>query len=129
MNAPPRIRLLSLVTTLLAASCCLGWLDGCSSPAVPGASRDLLSFLAVEGTTRDTVLLRLGEPSAFFENGRILAYRVGEDRVAKPWRGIESDPARISQVAMQDWSGVAYSLVLVFDEHGALEKQSLVRVN
>ena len=53
-------------------------MGGCASlPPIP-ADKDLLSITAA-GTSREAVLLKLGEPSASFEQGRILTYRIGSD--------------------------------------------------
>jgi hypothetical protein len=66
-------------------------------------------------------LLKLGQPSGSFEHERILTYRIGED--SKQGRYV------ITPRAMLAWQQVHYSLVLVFDESGRLQKQSLVTVN
>ncbi len=94
------------------------WLSGCV--IIPGADRDLLKFLEAGKTTREEVLLKLGQPSATLEQERVLTYRIGED----------SQEARyvIAARAILPWQQVQYSLVLVFDGNGRLEKQSLVRV-
>lgn len=65
------------MTQLMAASTTL-WLAACATP-IPGASHDLLTFLQVGKTTREEVLLKLGQPSASFEHERILTYRIGEE--------------------------------------------------
>lgn len=94
-------------------------LSGCSTP-IPGATPELLSFLQTGQTTREQVLLKLGQPSAAFEQERILTYRIGED----PRQGRYV----VSPKAALPWQQVRYSLVLVFDAQGRLEKQSLVTV-
>ncbi|MCX6887780.1 MAG: hypothetical protein NTX27_22400 [Verrucomicrobia bacterium] len=104
----------------LCASLVACWLTGCTTP-IPGASHDLISFLKIGETTRETVLLKLGQPSAIFEHERILTYRVGED----PRQGRYILTPR----AMMPWQHIHYSLVLVFDDHGRLAKQNLITVN
>lgn len=41
--------------------------------------RDLLDFLEDGRTTREDALLALGDPSASYETGRILTYRLARD--------------------------------------------------
>jgi hypothetical protein len=93
---------------------------GCVTTPIPGASLDLLKFLQIGQTTRQQVLLKLGQPSASFEQEKILTYRLGED----PKQGYYL----ISPKAALPWQAVHYSLVLVFDANGLLERQSLVTV-
>ncbi len=93
---------------------------GCAGAKIPGASPGLLSFLRTGTTTRQEVLLTLGQPSASFEQERILAYRVGQD----PEQGYYLVAANL----VQPWQRARYSLVLVFDASGVLEKQSLIPV-
>ena len=99
------------------------WLAGCTTP-VPGAKADLLKFLEIGKTTREEVLLTLGQPSASFERERILTYRIGQD-------GNEDQYVQyvITSKAMMPWQRVRYSLVLVFDDKNRLQKQSLVTVD
>jgi hypothetical protein len=98
----------------------LGFLVGCATTPIPGASHDLLKFLHVDQTTRQAVLLRLGQPSASFEQEKILTYRLGEDAKQGYYLIIPS--------ATMQWRGVHYSLVLVFDSSGVLQRQNLVAV-
>jgi hypothetical protein len=89
-------------------------------PTVPFADPNLLSFLRMGETTRQDVLLMLGQPSASFEQERILTYRLGQDSTQGYYL---VTPSQFSQ-----WQNVHYSLVLVFDANGRLEKQRLVPV-
>ena len=98
----------------------LGCVAGCATPAIPGASRDLLKFLQTGQTTRQEVLLKLGQPSAVFEQEKILTYRLGED----PKQGYFI----VAPKAALSWQAVHYSLVMVFDGSGILQRQSLVPV-
>lgn len=66
----------------------------------------------------EEVLLNLGEPSATFEKGRILTYRIGADNA----RGY------FLLGRQQQWVITRYSLVLVFDENGFLKKHALVQI-
>ncbi len=90
-------------------------LTGCETP--PKGNARLLDFLQDGKTTREAVYLQLGEPSGVFEAGRILTYRLAEDKggyllLLQPRIG---------------WTGL-YSLVLSFDAAGTLTRHSLVKV-
>ena len=81
-----------------------------------------LSFLEDGETTRADVLLRLGDPSGFFEAGRILTFAVAVD---------EKDELRILTRRMGtpdrvSWRPGIYSVVVVFDERGVLERHNIV---
>lgn len=95
------------------------WLAGCVTP-IPGASHELFDFLRIGHTTREEVILKLGQPSGSYEQERILTYRIGEDATQGHYV--------ISPRAMMAWQQVHYSLVLVFDERGQLQKKNLVPV-
>jgi hypothetical protein len=90
------------------------------APRIPGAAPDLLTFLRAGETTREEVVLKLGQPSASFEQERILTYRVGQD----PKQGF----FLIVPNRLDWWQNVRYSVVLVFDANGVLEKQRFVPV-
>ena len=94
-------------------------LAGCVTP-VPSARHDLLDFLRLGQTPRQEVILNLGQPSAAFEQETILTYRIGEDT--------NTGYYVLTPRAMLPWQSVRYSLVLVFDDKGILQKQNLVRV-
>lgn len=64
----------SLATLVLV----LLFLTGCATPIV-GAKKDLLEFLHPGHTTREEVLITLGQPSGAFEHEKILTYRLGYD--------------------------------------------------
>jgi hypothetical protein len=100
---------------MTAALACL-LLAACST--APIGHKDLLDFLNDGVTRRDDVYLKLGEPSARFEDLRILTYRIGKDDGGYfPAGGPRGD-----------WSGLPYSLVLVFDSSGILTRHALVEV-
>lgn len=94
----------------------LALLSACASTP-PIGKHDLLDFLQDGRTTKEEVFLRLAEPSATFEDGRIFTYRLNEDEGGYTIKGAKS----------KGWSG-KYSLVLSFDEGGILRRHSLVRV-
>lgn len=105
---------LKIAAFVLSALCML---YGCATlPPVP-ADKNLLTF-AAPGTSREAVLLKLGEPSASFEQGKILTYRIGED----------NDQGYFLLDRQIYWARTKYSLVLVFDEKGVLTKHALVPV-
>ena len=54
-------------------------LHGCISKS-PQGDIDLLSFLADGKNQRTEIRLRLGEPSAVFQDERILTYRLGGNK-------------------------------------------------
>ena len=98
----------------------VGLATGCVSQTIAGASPSLLRFLQMGVTTREEVLLKLGQPSAAFEQEKILTYRLGEDS--------RQGYFVVSPKALLPWQAVRYSLVLVFDANGVLQRQSLVDV-
>ena len=111
---------------LSIAALLLGLLAGCATTSTtdPGASSELLKFLNIGHTTREEVQLKLGRPSAAFEMGKILTYRIGEE----PARGLYLVSGN---TVGEPWKSVRYSLVLVFDATdatGVLQRQNLVRV-
>lgn len=105
---------------LLGATTLIGFVTSCATPPIPGASQDLLKFLHIGKTTREAVLLKLGQPSAAFEQEKILTYRLGEDTSQGYYV--------VSPKAALPWQNVRHSLVLVFDDNGVLQRQSLVDV-
>lgn len=97
----------------LAAVCFL--LAACASQ--PIGHKDMLDFLSDGTTRREEVQLKLGEPSAQYESSRMLAYRLGEDQGGYVLIG-----------RGDNWRGVRYSLILLFDADGVLRRHSLVEV-
>lgn len=93
-------------------------LTACTT-VMPGADLKLLEFLRDGSTTREEVLLKLGEPSATLEAEKILTYRIGGD----------GDLGYFVETRKGDsWQNVQYSLVLVFDSNAVLQKHNLVYV-
>jgi hypothetical protein len=96
-----------------------GLLVGCATTAPPPADPHLLDFLRDGQSTKETVLLKLGQPSAVLESGRILTYRVGQEKD----RGYF-----LREACATNWVELKFSLVLVFDPAEVLERHSLVAV-
>ena len=116
------IRVRSLVLSLALA---MGL--GCLDPAVVQERLRTFEAGVLEGiqdgrTTRQEVLLRLGGPSAVFEEGRILTY----DFVMEP----SGEWQRVGTIAAGGWSydwPRTASLVLVFGPEDRLVRHNLVR--
>jgi hypothetical protein len=84
-----------------------------------------LSFLRDGGTSREEVLLRLGDPTGVFEDGRILTFRLeASDRGVIPVRReYDFDFHGVTQ-----WRLANLSLVTVFDSNHVLNRHSLILV-
>ena len=111
------------MSVLLLVGIALGF-SGCATPthAIPGASPDLLVFLQDGATARADIVLRLGQPSAKLEQEKILTFRLGQD----PKQGFYIIRTREGQ--QWQWESVRYSLVLIFNAEGVLQKHNLVLV-
>ena len=96
-----------------------GWLGGCATTPPPPADPHLLDFLRDGQSTKETVVLKLGQPSALLESGRILTYRVRQEKD----RGYF-----LREASATNWCELKFSLVLVFDPAEVLERHSLVEV-
>lgn len=83
----------------------------------PMGREDLLDFLKDGKTRREDVQLQLGEPSAQYEESRILAYRLSKDEAGYVLVGHRDN-----------WLGVQYNLMLEFDADGVLRRHSLVAI-
>jgi hypothetical protein len=84
-----------------------------------------LAFLRDGTTTREEILLRFGDPSGVFEDGRILTFRLeaSETSVIPVRREYDRDLPGVTQ-----WRLANLSLVAVFDEKNVLRRHSLVAV-
>lgn len=82
-----------------------------------------LAFLADGTTTRADVILKLGEPSARFEEDRILTYALTADKEGR-WR--VAPPPALPGTPFKDWPSGTGSLVLVFGPDGVLQRHSFV---
>jgi hypothetical protein len=111
-------RVISRAAGLLLVMLLAGLLVGCATTTLP-ADPHLLDFLQDGQSTKETVVLKLGQPSAVLESGRILTYRVGQEKN----RGYF-----IRQACGTNWFEIKFSLVLVFDPAEVLERHSLVEV-
>ena len=101
-------------------------LVGCSTTTPLRGRADLLDFLADNQTTKEEVLLKLGQPSAQFQTEKILTYRLGKEDQN---RGYYVVTREINPQGWPTWANAKFSLVLVFDAQGVLCKHSLVEVN
>ena len=69
-------------------------------------------------------MMNLGQPSARFEAERILTYQLAVPPKSEAYYVVER------RTYPSGWPNLAkYSLVLVFDEQGVLQKHSKVEVN
>jgi hypothetical protein len=92
---------------------------GCATTNPFHADPQLLGFLEDGRTSKEAILLKLGQPSAVLESERYLTYRLGYDN---------KDGYFLIERAPLGWFGVKYNLVLVFDGQGVLKRHSLVEV-
>ena len=113
MNAwKPSLVLALAGVTLLGASC--------ATPNPMHPNPNLLTFLQDGQTTKEKVLLTLGQPSATLETEKYLTYRLGY---------APSEGYYLIERAAVGWMGVKYNLVLVFDAEGLLARHALVEVH
>ena len=125
INVPRRRSCMRISAKLaLAAILIAALLAGCATP--PNAWKDLLAFLEAGRTTREEVLLRLGQPSGSFEQERVLTYRIGQ--YGEQGYFIIS-PKVVLPAQGASWQNVNFSLVIVFDEQGRLQRHELIRVD
>ena len=73
------------------------------------------------------MIATLGQPSARFKTEKILTYRLGYEVKTRGYYVVEREPA--SESGWSTWRRAQYSLVLVFDKTGILQRHSLVEVN
>ena len=92
-----------------------------------GARARRVAALADGKTTREQVLEEWGPPSARFEDGRILSYRLdaGFSVTRVPYPG---SPRPGEAPLPSRWVNAFYDLVLVFDPAGVLAEHRLLRV-
>ena len=113
MNAKVLAILVSMVT-----------LVGCVT-GPPKGRADWFSFLADNQTTKEEVILKLGQPSGRFESERILTYRLGCESGNDGYYVVERESSWNNEPV---WLNTQYSLVLVFDGQNILRRHSLVEV-
>jgi hypothetical protein len=85
--------------------------------AAPIGRKDLLDFLEDGVSRREDIRLKLGEPSAEYEDSRVLAYRLRKD-----------DAGYVLVGRRDSWYGIQYNLMLAFDGDGVLRRHSLVEI-
>jgi len=107
--------ILSLALTLVS----------CATTQIKGRP-DLLNFLTDGKTKKEEILTTLGQPSGRFESQKILTYRLGFVPKNNGYYVVERE---ITPSGWPMWTLSQYSLVLVFDDVGVLQKHSLVKVN
>jgi len=104
--------------TRLAVYLLLPVLAGCATTSMI-ADKTLLDFLENGKTSKQMVILKLGQPSGTFEGEKIVTYRMGSD---------EKGYLLLDRQAGAPWTGTKFSLVLIFDENNVLQKHSMVPV-
>ena len=118
-----RPHLIVVVLTILVVA------TGCATPRVQPADpqllfkSELLAFIQDGVTTREEVVLKLGVPSAQFEEEKILMYQLHVDKAGK-WH--LTAPQVSATTGFRQWQPGTCSLVLVFGGNGILRKHSLV---
>lgn len=85
---------------------------------------DKLSFINVGLTTREDVLLELGNPSNVFEKGRILTYQFLMETNGKVH--IFNPRQSTFHPELTYWVPEIYSLVLIFGSDNCIDKYSIV---
>ncbi|UCF68885.1 MAG: hypothetical protein JSV80_06245 [Acidobacteriota bacterium] len=109
---------LGIVALALALASCAHSLEVVQTDQ---ADAPAIAFLLDGETAREQVAARLGQPSAQFENGRIMTYRLDRKfRVLSLRSRDDSEHA--------GWQQARYSLVLIFDDQGILARHRLLRV-
>lgn len=106
------------ITKIFILLLLIGLVTACA--AKPMGRSNLLSFIEDGKTTREQTFLNLGEPSATFDGGRILCFRLGQDAGGYFVVLAGGDATR--------FMGINNSLVMIFDERGLLSRHALVQV-
>lgn len=101
-------------------------LMGCVTQS-PKGQAELLHFLTDGQTTRQEVIVALGQPSARFEKEKVFTYRLGCEPKTRGYYVVEREAP--NEAGWSTWRQAQYSLVVVFDDIGVLRKHSLVKVN
>jgi hypothetical protein len=112
----------SITALLLALS-----LVGCATTTSPKQPSDLVSFLADGKTTKAEVITTLGEPSGRFDAEKVFTYRLGHFFKRDSYRVMPRQTGYFG--GWGTWDFTQFSLVLVFDDAGVLQKHSLLKVN
>src|SRR5690349_11868030 len=99
----------------MIAGVCIFVAAGCAQQKPPTTAElqaGWLSFVRDGQTAREQVVLRLGTPTAEFENQRILTYRLHcgkDDMIPVPRIAVAGEDA-------DSWEMATHELVLVFDD-------------
>ena len=92
-------------------------LSACGSAPIRG-SATLLDFLKEDATTREQVIVELGDPTAAYDGSKIMTYRLNRD---------DGGYYLVRNLSL-GWANAPFSLVLVFDDKGLLRTRSIVAV-
>ena len=94
-------------------------ISGCATTEETGDKR-LLDFLVNGQTTKQEMILALGQPSGVYENESVYTYRLAGNSSTgfKPSKSFS--PC--------GWHDISYSLVVIFDDQDVLKRHSLVSV-
>jgi hypothetical protein len=111
------------VIALLLAAC-----TSYVAPVKDSATLEQFAFLQQGRTTRDEVLARLGTPSVTYEDGRIASYPIYRTKSGRlTVTSAEADSAPPGLYARPHGGPERpYTLILVYDGAGTLERRSLV---
>lgn len=118
---------------LVVISVTLVYLFSCTNKlyiADPEFEKKYLPFLIDNKSNREELILKLGEPSWVFDNGRIFTYRISIDNKGNitPLRVTNDKNNQVIAYSNPVYLKY-YSLVLVFSETNILEKHSLLLTN
>lgn len=122
-NRPKLMNVKILLVLALALT-----LVGCATTPPPKGASDLAAFLADGKTTKAEVITTLGEPSGRFDAEKIFTYRLGHYSKRESYHLMPRQTDGIDE-GWGTWNFTQFSLVLVFDDTGVLQKHSLVKVN
>lgn len=92
-------------------------LSACGSAPIRG-SATLLDFLRENATTREQVILELGDPASTYDRSTIMTYKLNRD---------EGGYYLVRDLS-RGWANAPLSLVLVFDDKGVLKTRTVVAV-
>jgi hypothetical protein len=84
-----------------------------------------LEFLQANKVSRASVDEHLGQPSASFNQDRVVTYRL-----SRTDQGYLVAPPRIASSKVPlDWQGITHDLVLAFDEAGMVSEYRLIEIH
>ncbi len=89
-----------------------------------------MPYVSDNQSRREDILLKLGEPNWSFEDGRILTFRIIIDKKGKITPVTNDNNKNARDLAANSLLSIRYySLVLVFNPQGILQKHSLILTN